>query len=168
MLFVVLSIGFSIFYQTRRNYKFVEVDQDTRQTYINYLNKQVSSNEYKYTKQEMRQVLEDEVGLRLYWYKEDDIPNGGYSVGFYRIIYMDRNVGIEQYCFILCHEMCHIKHYTANEIYTNFMTFKTLYESDDPELRQAGTWFGIYLLNRGYNQEYDCSWLIVDYLVDKI
>ena len=34
-------------FNIRNNYKFVEVDNNTRQMYINYLNKQVSSSNYK-------------------------------------------------------------------------------------------------------------------------
>lgn len=109
-------------------------------------------------------MLEDELGFDNYIYKEGDVVNGGYSVSMLRYIKMDKSINIEQYCIVLCHEMCHVKYFTGNEIYTQFMAFKSLYESDNPTLKSVGTWFGIYLLNRGYDHEYDCSQLIVDYL----
>ena len=136
--------------------------------YINYLNKQVSSNNYKSSKQEIRKFLEDELDFRDYTYKEGSVKNGGYSVSMYRYIKVDKDISIEQYCIVLCHEMCHIKYFTANEIYTQFMAFKSLYESDNEELKRAGTWFGIYVLNRGYENNYDCSKLIVDYLKEQL
>ena len=169
ILIISIIIGSIILaFNMRNNYKFVEVGNDTRQMYINYLNKQVRSNGYKSTKQEIRTLLENEMDFKNYIYKEGSVKNGGYSVAFYRYIKVDANLDIEQYCIVLCHEICHIKYFTANEIYTQFMAFKSLYESDNEELKRAGTWFGIYILNGDYEKGYDCSWLIVDYLVDKI
>ena len=151
-------------FNIRNNYKFVEVDDYTRQMNINYLNAQVKSNHYNVSRQEIRTMLEDELGFDNYIYKEGSVENGGYSVSMLRYIKMDKDINIEQYCIVLCHEMCHVKYFTGNEIYTQFMAFKSLYESDNPTLNSVGTWFGIYLLNRGYDHEYDCSQLIINYL----
>ena len=151
-------------FNLRNNHKFVEVNDYTRQMSINYLNSQVKNNHYTLSKQEFRTLLEDELDFDHYVYKEGNATNGGYSVTALRYIKMDKSINIEQYCIILCHEMCHIKYFTANEIYTQFMTFKTLYESTNKELKQVGIWFGIYILNREYSNNYDCSKLIVDYL----
>ena len=155
-------------FNIRNNYKFVEVDNNTRQMYINYLNKQVSSSNYKSSKQEIRAMLEDELDFRDYSYVEGDYKVGGYAGKFSRIIEINKDLDVETYCFVLCHEMCHLKYDTSDEIYTNFMAFKTLYESDNETLNHIGKWFGIYILNGDYEREYDCSSLIVDYLVDKI
>ena len=154
-------------FNIRNNYKFVEVDNDTRQMYINYLNKQVSGG-YKSTKQEIRTLLEKELDFRDYSYVEGDYKVGGYAGKFSKIIEIDKDLDIETYCFDLCHEMCHLKYQSSDEIYTNFMAFKTLYESDNEMLNNIGTWFGIYILNGDYEREYDCSKLIVDYLVDNV
>lgn len=162
---VILSI--SLAFNTRNNYKFVEVDNSTRQMYINYLNKQVKSVP-KLSKQEIRTLLEEELDFKHYIYKEGSVKTGGKLLALYRVIKMDKDIDIEQYCINLCHEMCHIKYFTGNEIYTQFMAFKSLYESDNEVLRNIGTWFGIYLLDRNYGTEDDCSQLIVDYLVDNV
>ena len=165
MVVVLLGATTScMLFNLRNNHKFIDVDDYTRQMGINYLNAQVQNNHYNISRQEIRTLLEEELDFNNYVYKESDVSNGGYSVAFYRYINMDQNLDIEQYCIILCHEMCHIKHFTANEIYTQFMTFKTLYESGYKELKQIGTWFGIYVLNRMYENNYDCSKLIIDYL----
>ena len=129
--------------------------------YINYLNKQVSSNIH-ISKQEIRVLLENELDFKNYVYKEGNTKN--YSVAMFRYINVDKDLDVEQYCIVLCHEMCHIKYFTANERYTQFMAFKSLYESDNEELKNVGAWFGIYVLNRMYNETYDCSKLIIDYL----
>lgn len=167
LLLISLIIGSIILsFNIRNNYLFVEVDNETRQIYINYLNKQVSNSQYKSTKQEMRALLEDELDFHDYTYKEVTISNGGYADMRDRVININKDLSIEQYTTALCHEMCHLKYNNINEIYTQFMTFKTLYESDNEELKMAGTWFGIYILDREYEKSYDCSALIVEYLVD--
>lgn len=164
-IILVSIIGVSIFYQARRNYKFVDVDSYTRQMYINYLNKQVKSVQ-KSTKQEIRAMLEDELDFHDYTYKEVDISNGGYAGKFSKIIEINKDLDVETYCFVLCHEMCHLKYESSNEIQTNFMAFKSLYESDNKQLNNIGTWFGIYFLDGNY--ENDCSKLIVDYLKEQL
>ena len=132
------------------------------------LNSEVRNSNYTESRQEMRALLEAEMDFHLYIYHEASVKNGGYSVSIIRLIVMDKAIDIEQYCIVLCHEMCHIKYFTGNEIYTQFMTFKTLYESENPTLRRVGTWFGIYVLNGNYSTGYDCSAMIVDYLKEQL
>ena len=155
-------------FNIRNNYKYVEVDDYTRQMNINYLNAQVKNNHYNVSRQEIRTMLEEELDFYDYTYKEGDYRVGGYAGKFSRIIEIDKDLKIEQYCILLCHEMCHIKYEVDNERKTQFLTFKTLYESDNDTLKRVGTWFGIYVLDRCYDHEYDCSQLIVDYLVDNV
>ena len=167
ILISLVILAISLAFNIRNNYKFVEVEDSTRQTYINHLNKQVRFGGYKETRQEIRAMLEEELGFRHYIYTEGKVDTGGRAVAMYRVIEMDKDIDIEQYCIVLCHEMCHIKYFTANEIYTQFMAFKSLYESDNPTLKSVGAWFGIYVLDRHYVTEYDCSQLIIDYLEEK-
>lgn len=136
--------------------------------YINHLNKQVSSSQYKLTKQEIRAMLEEELDFRDYTYKEVAISNGGYADMYDRVIKINEALGVEAYCTTLCHEMCHLKYNDINETRTQFRVFKHLYESDNEELKRAGTWFGIYILNGDYEKEYDCSYMIVDYLKEQL
>ena len=166
-LILSLLLGLVTIYKVRHQHKFEEVDSGVRQTYINYLNRNVINGlEVNYTssKPEIRALLEDELNFGGYIYKESGTKTGGYSIAMCRYINVSPNLAVEKYCAVLCHEMCHVKYFTDNEIYTNFMAFKHLYESDSPELKQAGTWFGIHILNREYEHRYDCSKLIVDYL----
>lgn len=170
---LALILGVSLFYQLRRNYKYVNVDSKTRQAYINYLNAEVENTNYNVTKQEIRTLLEDELDFRFYIYKEGEVKvttNSAYSIALLRYIKvdMDKCGRVDDYCIALCHEMCHIKYFTGNEIYTQFMTFKTLYESDNETLHDIGVWFGVYILNRCYTQNYDCSQLIINYLKEKV
>lgn len=170
---LALILGVSLFYRLHHTNKYIDVDNETRQTYINYLNAEVGDIDYDISKQEIRKLLEDELCFNNYIYKEGDIKivsNSAYCVALLRYIKIDMTkcARIENYTIALCHEMCHIKYFTGNEIYTQFMTFKTLYESDNETLKNIGTWFGIYTLNRCYVDNYDCSQLIVDYLVDNV
>lgn len=166
VLIVIMSVlfGLALFQEFRHSHKYVEVDQSTRQTYINMLNSEVRNSNYTESRQEMRALLEAEMDFHFYIYHEASVKNGGDSISLIRLIVMDKAIDIEQYCILLCHEMCHIKYFTGNEIYTQFMTFKTLYESDNPTLRRVGTWLGIYVLNGEYKTGYDCSAMIVEYL----
>lgn len=163
VLIVIMAVmlGSALVCRFRRRDVYVEVDQATRQTYINMLNSEVQNSQYSETKQEMRALLNKELGLGIYIYNEGD---ANYSSAVFRYIEVQKTLGVEEYCFILCHEMCHVKYFSANEIYTQFMTFKTLYESNNPTLKRVGTWFGIYVLNGCYSTGYDCSAMIVDYL----
>lgn len=172
---LALILGISVFYHLHHTNKYIEVDSKTRQTYINYLSAEVQNTDYNVTKQEIRTMLEDELDFHNYIYKEGEVKvttNSAYSIALLRYIKIDMTkcARLEDYTIALCHEICHVKYFTGNEIYTQFMTFKTLYESDNETLKNIGTWFGIYTLNRCYVENYDCSQLIVDYLrnlVDK-
>ena len=167
LCFAIITLTPAIVYAVRNNHKYIDVDMAVRQEYINRLQGEYEFQEYTYTREQMRKALEDELDFRHYIYREGKTPRNeqGFSVALIRYIKVDiSKCDIEYYCITLCHEMCHLKFFTRNEIYTQFMTFKTLYESNNAELRQVGIRFGVYVLNGSYDHEYDCSYLITDYL----
>lgn len=157
----------AIVFNTRNSHEYIELEQPIRQTYINWLNGQIATQPYKLSKEQVREELEDEMDFHMYIYSEGQARNGGISIALIRYIRVDaENLDIENYCYTLCHEICHIKYFTGNEIYTNFMTFKTLYESENGELKKIGAIFGIYVLNGMFNHDYDCSYLIIEYIMN--
>ena len=165
-LLIISIFTMGVIVNTRHHHEFVEVDNEIRQVYINYLNKQCTFQKYTATRSQARASLEAEFNFDNYTYKEGKVKNGmGLSIIPIRYIKVDVAADdMEYYYIVLAHEMCHIKYFTTNEIYTQFMAFKGLYESDNDELKQAGIWLGIYILNRGYSEDYDCSNLIINYL----
>lgn len=139
--------------------------------YINYLTQDID-NVGDLCYEDAKQLLEDEMDMSHYTYVEGDIDaqyQVAYSVSLYRYVKIDLNkcANVEEYAFVLCHELCHIKYFTGNEIYTQFLTFRTLYESGNQTLKTIGKWFGVYTLNRCFITSYDCSKLIIDYLEEK-
>lgn len=164
---IIYMITVATVVNLRNNYEFVDVDSRTRQVFVNYLNKQCTFKGYVADREQARKTLETEFGVENYTYKEGNVKNGvGLSIIPLRYIKIDADADMEKYYRALAHEMCHIKYFTANEIYTQFMAFKGLYESDNPELKEAGLIFGVEILNGNYPTEYDCSQLIINYLVE--
>lgn len=68
---------------------------------------------------------------------------------------------------VLVHEMVHIKYYTANERFTEFTTFKLMYESSNEILHEAGRQYAQELCSNDWGK-YDCSYYIVDYFQKKL
>ena len=67
---------------------------------------------------------------------------------------------------VLVHEMVHIKYYTVNERFTEFTTFKLMYESENEILHEAGRQYAQTLCSKDWG-EYDCSWYIMKYLEEE-
>lgn len=90
----------------------------------------------------------------------------GRAIPNYGIILVDNSIDGWELVKTLAHELCHIKYYTANETFTEYMTFVELYESDNYILKQVA----LNLANehcydkRHYNTKYDVAWYINDYL----
>lgn len=69
----------------------------------------------------------------------------------------------------ITHELVHLKYFSVNETYTQFMTFKLLYESDNEILHNKGKEIAIDQCENyaHFNTNYDCSWYIVNYLKER-
>ena len=66
----------------------------------------------------------------------------------------------------LAHELCHIKYYSANETYVEFMAFKELYESGDEILVDCAKYMIIMHCENRVNKgtRYDVGYYILKYL----
>lgn len=70
----------------------------------------------------------------------------------------------------LTHELLHITHKIHDEYYIQFLTFKVLYESNNPilVLKAKDMAYRICTLGSRKNTQYDCSWYIAQYLEEHI
>ena len=121
----------------------------------------VKSNEY------YRQLIEKDLGLKFYIYKETDNMSY-YTAGsclVIRTIVIDKNNVGYTYCWNFAHEAMHLKHFILHEEYVCFETFKYLYEHE--ELHNVGVVLGLNILKGLYSGEYDVSDYIIDYLTNK-
>lgn len=65
----------------------------------------------------------------------------------------------------LTHELIHYTEFTGNERYTQFRTFQLLYESEIPELHEAGRRLAITeYFSCQHKDEYNCWYYIKEYL----
>ena len=82
------------------------------------------------------------------------------------IIRVDNDLSGWNMLYVLAHELCHIKYYTSNETFTEYMTFVELYESNNEILHNRGEWLAKYIIDYKWriNTEYDCSYYIINYL----
>ena len=99
--------------------------------------------------------------------------NNGYPAGqtylIVNIVYLQEGMDWIDTVWTLAHELCHIKYYSANETYVEYMTFKELYESDDEYLHLVGecmiTLHCEFRCNR--ETQYDVGYYILKYLEEK-
>ena len=90
----------------------------------------------------------------------------GQSIVPISLVILDDELNSTQTIQTLAHELCHIKYFTNNETYTEYMTFVELYESDNIYLKNAAEWM-IYehlVLQVHYGTDYDISYYIAEYL----
>lgn len=107
-----------------------------------------------------------------YNYKEDKLFEKGIwgnTSLITRTITIDENLSEWNFILVLTHELCHLKYYTANETFTEYITFVELYESGNDLFKNRAEWM-IYeqcvrQIYRGTN--YDCAYYIINYLKEK-
>lgn len=117
--------------------------------------------DYKMSTGEIRNRIEDLVGIKSYWYSEKSMDVIGTSNLYLRHIIMDNTASQNDYVETFCHELLHIKYFTANDRFVNYKTFVTLYESEFMQVAINMAWE----MQQCYvDREYDCLAQICDYL----
>lgn len=91
---------------------------------------------------------------------------GGYAIIPLRIICVAERMNYTNYIWCLTHEIIHLQYVTCNETFTNFMTFKILYESSNFDFKQVAISFGLDYMNAwdDDNEEYNIGYYIHQYL----
>ena len=74
---------------------------------------------------------------------------------------------LSNYTWILTHESLHLKYFSSNEKWVEYMTFVTLYESDISYFKYVALDNAIDILNGTRYSQYDCSLNILKYFEDK-
>ena len=129
--------------------------------YTNYADEPKGNKEY------YKDQIEELFDNPLYIYTEQSIQSKGYYGKAYiipRMVILDKSVDIKNYIFTLAHELVHIKYITECERFTNFQTFKVLYESNIPELQYVALWYAKKDMAGKIHYEYSCWGYISEYL----
>ena len=128
----------------------------------------------------LRNYVAKEIDIRCYIYEErTQLRNNvlGYTVFPIRKIVIKSSQPLSDYLATVTHEFIHLKYYTLNERWTEFESFKLLYESENPDLHQAvnlGFDYirryteGDVLYDRSPLPEYDISYYVYTYLDAKL
>ncbi len=124
--------------------------------------------EITYTREEVRNKIENLAGKQLYFYGEQDLFSRkriyGETVFFIRLIIMQDNADIVDYIFNFAHEYMHLKYMTASERFVNFEAFKLLYESDDECFRNVAIMYANQDMYGNIPETYSCWYYIKEYL----
>ena len=124
--------------------------------------------EITYTREEVRNKIENLAGKQLYFYTEKDLYSSkriyGETVFFIRLIIMQDNADIVDYIFNFAHEYMHLKYMTASERFVNFEAFKLLYESNDECFRNVAIMYAKQDMNGNIPEPYSCWGQIYEYL----
>ena len=97
-------------------------------------------------------------------HKEMNGDTAGYTVLLLKIIVLDNDLTQENYTLTLAHELVHLTHFTANERYVSFITFKVLYESENNYFKSVALAYADAQFKHLYQHSYDCSGYIEEYL----
>lgn len=123
-----------------------------------------------YTIEEIRNLLESDFDIGLYFYKEKSIKYaGGTTIFQLRLICIDKMTTLDKsfYAYELAHELTHLKYYNGNECWVEFMTWKYLYESGNEFLYNTSLWLANYKTQNHLQNQEDCGWWILEYLSTK-
>lgn len=124
--------------------------------------------EITYTREEVRNKIENLAGKQPYFYAEKDLYSRkriyGETVFFIRLIIMQDNADIVDYIFNFAHEYMHLKYMTASERFVNFEAFKLLYESNDECFRNVAIMYATQDMYGNISEPYSCWYYIKEYL----
>lgn len=115
------------------------------------------------SRKDIKSKLEKIVDVKYYIYTEKNMDKNkeGYTRPLFRHIYINNDLDNLTYIYSLCHELCHLKFNVGDERFTNFETFKYLYNSEFKEV----AYYMIENLQQGYYiKDYDCLGYIEKYL----
>lgn len=128
--------------------------------------------------EEGKKLIQELTSISFYMEFVVNLPknSGGLTAPMIRSIFIDREIyqsaknnddGKIKYFIVLAHEYIHLTQLTADERYTNFQAFLTLYNSGNNYLRKTSLYFASSILSGSYPYEYDCSQYIIEYLLNE-
>lgn len=117
-----------------------------------------------YTRSELREKINRLTGVKHYIYKESNqtFNTGAGTNLFINIVVVNKTNFNDDYVIYLTHELTHIKHHCANERYTQYQTFVTLYESE--EFHAVGLYMADMIQKGWGTKAYNCWAQVYNYL----
>ena len=108
----------------------------------------------EYSKAETKAKLNKLLNIGGYFESFMELPynEGGKCNPYYRLIRINTNVDNNEYVWVLCHELVHLKHHTICDRYTNYLTFKYLYNS---EFRAVAINLACSMRDGGFTDDYN-------------
>lgn len=162
ILIIVLigSITTSIVYRTHKKLDLVICsEEDDGREYIDY---EYSSMGWDRAK--CRAEIEKMFGNPKYIYKEVRMDRS-FCMAIIRVIGINDSLYGCDYMHDLAHELVHLTEWVGDERYTEYRTFVRLYESEIPEIHEAGRRMAIgWYMIRHTKSEYNCWYQIKEYL----
>ena len=160
-IFSFSSISLALYANLNHNIPYKEATWDSIE-YSGYRPEYVTQ---EYIKEEVDKLF-PEVNYILN-YKPIPGPTAGYTYIMLKLVYIDTNLSLEDYTLTLAHELCHLRYFTANERYTNFKMFQTLYESGNEYFKTVALAHADLDFRGLVTYEYSCAGYIEEYLRGK-
>lgn len=138
---------------------------DTKQYEI--VNLKIEDMEYTLTKDQVKQMVSNLYNTPHMYLETDNLSAGsnGNSLVVARVVTIKKELSVSEYAIAYAHELTHVKYQVADETYTTFKTFTTLFESGNAELRHMALKDAQIIIYGGYGRsEYDCGYQILEYL----
>lgn len=95
----------------------------------------------------------------------EDMSVQGRATIIFNIVEINENLNQEMFTIVLTHELVHLKYRTCDELFANYQTFLTLYESSNPYLNYCAIILANMIFSHTvYCSTYDCCYYIGNYL----
>lgn len=170
IVFLLIALFVALVFDLVLVYKHKKWKEYESMAYVPYTHILIPYRDIKcdLTKAEMRNKL-DKLYKIDYTYEEiDEIEQlvWGYSKDNH--IMICKNVKNGDYIYVLAHEMTHIKYKVCNEIFVEYKTIITLYESKDKLLQEIALNRARFIVGGGVATEYDCGYYLLEYFKGEI
>lgn len=141
---------------------FILTNNQYEQKSYTYTELNFDYEQYDLTQEQAVELCSSLVGsYKIVW--NNDVHYSGLAVIPLRYCFINKYQTGWQLLETLTHEFVHLKYWAVNETFTQFMTFKLLYESDNEILHNKGKEIAIRQNNHEYYKPYECSWYVNKY-----
>ena len=145
------------------NLEYVEYTQEEKDQLVEYvLNQYNKIDPIKISKQEIKNEVQKIIKPVFYAEYECNI-NRSKTKLIERKIYIQANLSIYDYAYVLTHEYIHLAKMIANERLTDYLTITMLHESDNLFLQKVSYCVTYLKINQDNGNEYDCTDQLIKY-----
>ena len=165
LCFIIVAVTLFLVITSQNVLVFCQNDMQVKQYKIENL--KIEQMEYTLTKAEIKNIVSNLYNTPHVYIETNDLPSyqNGISHIVARIVKIKSNLSPLEYAMAYAHELTHVKYQVADETYTMYKTFTTLYESGNKELQNMALKDAQSVIYGGYGRsEYDCGYQILEYL----